>query len=91
MFFASGTVQVFHKLGVIPRVLSDPGRDALDPHLFVFATLPLAITVRVQPTLLDMADGDGETVLGTTPKALGEFQDSLVLNNLFISQHMKGA
>lgn len=79
MLFASGTVQVFHKVGVRPSVLSDARRNALDPHLFVFATLALAVPVRVLPALFDATDGNAVTVLGATPKALGVCQKALVL------------
>ena len=69
------------KLGIAPMVLSDSRLQSHNPELAPFAFFASAISVGVLPRLVDPTNGDPEAVFGATAKALGVFQQVLVLEN----------
>src|SRR5690606_27491339 len=75
----AGLVQAVDEAAVGQAVLTHRSVDALDPQGAEVALAGLAVAIGVLQRLLDRLLGDADGVLATAVKALGGFQDLLVL------------
>jgi hypothetical protein len=74
--------QLSHESAVTDRILSNAGRNALNPQFGIFPTFATTISKGVLPRLLQPTDGHSETVFGPAAKALGMSQQILFLHNV---------